>query len=150
MSTARSIASSLRHAWARINEPRVISVAYFCMYTSGVAAGVYATISPPTSIEGQIGSNAMAALTVLLTFGCALGSVAALPGIYWLERSAVLSIALAAFIYLAILATLQVQQPGNRVLQMWFVSFVLGMQLVRWARVSERPYRPVDARPADV
>lgn len=143
-------AGRLRALWARIREPRVISVAYFVMYTSGVAAGVYATISPPSSIEGQIGSNAMAALTVLLTFGCALGSVAALPGIYWLERTAVLSIALSAFIYLAILATLQAQQPGNRMLQAWFVTFVLGMQLVRWVRVSERPYRPVGARPADV
>ncbi|MGW9541981.1 hypothetical protein ACWHA6_36460 [Streptomyces anthocyanicus] len=150
MSAALRVLRALRRAWARVSEPRVISVVYFLMYAAGVAAGVYATISPPSSIEGQIGSNAMTALTVLLTFGCALGAVAALPGIYWLERTAVLSIALAAFIYLTILATLQVQQPGNRMLQAWFVAFVLGMQVVRWARVSERPYRPVDARPADV
>lgn len=150
MSAAHRLGASMRRVWQKVREPRVISVAYFAMYASGVAAGVYATISPPASIEGQIGSSAMAALTVLLTFGCALGSVAALPGIYWLERSAVLSIALAAFIYLAILATLQVQQPGNRMLQAWFVAFVLGMQLVRWVRVRERPYRPANARPADV
>ncbi len=150
MSARNAALGVVRRAWQKVREPRVISVVYFVMYASGVPAGAYATISPPSSIEGQIGSSAMAALTVLLTFGCALGSVAALPGIYWLERSAVLSIALAAFIYLAILATLQVQQPGNRVLQMWFVSFVLGMQLVRWVRVRERPYRPANARPADV
>lgn len=150
MRSGSTVARALRRAWQKVREPRVISVAYFAMYASGVAAGVYATVSPPASIEGQIGSSAMAALTVLLSFGCALGTVAALPGIYWLERSAVLSIALAAGIYLTILTTLQVQQPGNRMLQAWFVSFVLGMQLVRWVRVSERPYRPVDAHPADV
>ncbi|MFJ2518643.1 hypothetical protein ACIOWF_06695 [Cellulosimicrobium cellulans] len=136
--------------WAKVHEPRVISAAYFVMYAAGIGAGVYATINPPTSIEGQIGSTAMTALTVLVTFGCILGTIAALPGIYWLERSAVTSIALAAGIYLFILATLQLQQPGNRMLQAWFVFFVLGMQLVRWVRVRERPYRPVDARPADV
>jgi hypothetical protein len=147
---ALAVVRALRRVWQKVNEPRVISVAYFAMYASGIVAGVYATISPPSSIEGQIGSNAMTALTVLLTFGCALGTIAALPGIYWLERSAVLSIALAAFIYLAILATLQLQQPGNRLLQAWFVWFVLGMQLVRWVRVRERPYRPVDAHAADI
>jgi hypothetical protein len=140
----------LRTLWAKVREPRVISVVYFVMYTAGAGAGVYATITPPSSIEGQIGSTAMTALTVLLAFGCMLGAIAALPGIYWLERSAVTSIALAAAIYLAILGTLHAQQPGNRMLQAWFVLFVLGMQLVRWVRVRERPYRPVDARPADV
>jgi len=140
----------LRVLWAKVHEPRVISVVYFVMYTAGAGAGVYATIAPPSSIEGQIGSTAMTALTVLLAFGCTLGAIAALPGIYWLERSAVTSIALAAAIYLAILGTLHTQQPGNRLLQAWFVLFVLGMQAVRWARVRERPYRPASSTVADV
>jgi hypothetical protein len=144
-----NLAEALRATWAKVHEPRVISIAYFVMYTAGACAGVYATITPPTSIEGQIGSTAMTALTVLLAFGCTLGAIAALPGIYWLERSAVTSIALAAAIYLAILATLQAQQPGNRMLQAWFVLFVLGMQAVRWVRVRERPYRPAAPTAAD-
>lgn len=146
----RSAITPLHALWAKVQEPRVISVVYFVMYAAGVGAGVYATMRPPTSLEGQVGAAAMTALTVLLTFGCTLGTIAALPGIYWLERSAVLSIALAATIYLAILTTLQVQQPGNRTLQGWFVLFVLGMQAVRWVRVRERPYRPVGALAADV
>lgn len=150
MRLALAVVRALRRVWQKINEPRVISVAYFVMYALGACAGVYATISPPSSIEGQIGSTAMTALTVLLAFGCALGTIAALPGIYWLERSAVTSISLAATIYLVILMTLHAQQPGNRLLQAWFVLFVLGMQLVRWVRVRERPYRPVDAHAADV
>ncbi|WP_454044415.1 hypothetical protein [Cellulosimicrobium sp. Marseille-Q8652] len=143
------ITRAVRALWQHVNEPRVISVVYFVMYLAGAGAGIYATITPPTSIEGQIGSTAMTALTVLLAGGCTLGAVAALPGIYWLERSAVTSIALAAGIYLAILGTLHLQQPGNRLLQSWFVLFVLGMQLVRWVRVRERPYRPADTSAAD-
>lgn len=144
------VTRSLRALWLRVNEPRSVSVIYFLMYAIGVPAGLYATINPPNSLEGQIGSTAMTALTVLLTFGCALGAIAALPGIYWLERSAVTSIALAAVIYLVIVATLHVSQPGNRLLQAWFVAFVLGMQAVRWVRVRERPYRPAAEHAIDV
>lgn len=142
--------TTLRALWARVHEPKAVSILYFVMYTLGVGAGLYATVNPPASIEGQIGSTAMTALSVLLTFGCALGSLAALPGVYWLERSAVASVALAATIYLGIVLTLHTQQGGNRLLQAWFVAFVLGMQAVRWVRVRERPYRPESPTMAEV
>jgi 4-amino-4-deoxy-L-arabinose transferase-like glycosyltransferase len=136
--------------WARIHEPRAVSIIYFVMYTLGALAGLYSTANPPSSLEGQFGTMAMAALTALLTFGCTLGAVAALPGIYWLERSAVLSVALAALIYLSIVLVLHTQNDGNRLLQGWFVLFVLGMQGVRWVRVSARPYRPDEPTVAEV
>lgn len=128
--------------WARVHEPKAVSIIYFAMYTLGAIAGLYATLDPPRSIEGQIGTTAMTALAVLLTFGCVLGAIAALPGVYWLERSAVASVALSAATYLGILLALHTYEGGNRLLQSWFVIFVLGMQAVRWVRVRERPYRP--------
>src|SRR5690606_20588102 len=115
----------------------------FAIYTAGVFVGVYSTISPPLSIEGEVGMGTMVALAVLLTVGCAVGAVAALPGIYWLERTAVLSISLAMALYLSIVLVLQVQEPeGNRLLQAWVVFTVLVMQAVRWVRIKARPYRP--------
>lgn len=134
---------TLRALWLRVNEPRAVSVAYFFIYATGTAAGLHATFVPPSSIQGEIGAGSMTALTVLLTVGCAIGSYAALPGIYWLERTAVTSIALAMSLYLGIVLVLQVQQPeGNRLLQAWVVFAVLVMQAVRWVRIRARPYRP--------
>ncbi|MEV8029278.1 hypothetical protein [Cellulosimicrobium funkei] len=130
--------------WAKVHEPRAVSVAYFVIYTSGALAGLYATFVPPSSIQGEIGAGTMTGLSVLLTIGCAIGAVAALPGIYWLERTAVLSIALAMLLYLAVVLVLQVQEPqGNRLLQAWVIFAVLLMQVpVRWVRIKARPYRP--------
>lgn len=135
----------LRTLWGKVREPRSVSVAHFIIYVAGAAAGVYATIVPPTSIEGEIGTLAMSALSLLLTFGCAIGAIAALPGIYWLERTAVTSIALAMALYLAIVVTLHAQNPdGNRLLQAWPIFAVLVMQWNRWVRIRRRPYRPQD------
>lgn len=128
--------------WAKITEPRVIAVLLFCQYVVFAVAGLYALIEPPTSIKGQIGTNAMAALAGLLVFGGALGAVAALPGIWWLERSAVLSVGWAAVLYLGIVLGLHVGGDGNRLLQAAFVTSVLLHQGVRWFRIRERSYRP--------
>ncbi|MBN0040256.1 hypothetical protein JN535_08775 [Cellulosimicrobium cellulans] len=133
----------LRDLWSKVHEPKAVSVAYFVIYASGVLAGLYATIVPPSSIEGEIGAAAMTVLSLLLTVGCAIGTAAALPGIYWLERTAVTSIALAMALYLGIVIALHVQSPdGNRLLQAWPIFAVLVMQLVRWVRIRRRPYRP--------
>lgn len=126
----------------RINEPRVVSVLYFFMYLGLLVGGIAALVRPPTSIEGQIGTIAMVALAVLLTFGSFVGALAVLPGTWWLERTAVLSIGLAAFLYLLIVVTLHFTSAGNRLLQAGFVLFVLGAQGVRWARIARRPYDP--------
>lgn len=128
--------------WAKITEPRVIAVLLFCQYVVFAAGGLYALFYPPTSIQGQIGTNSMAALAALLVFGGTLGAIAALPGIWWLERSAVLSVGWAALLYLGIVVGLHVGGDGNRLLQAAFVTSVLLHQGVRWVRIRERSYRP--------
>lgn len=128
--------------WSRINEPRVIAVLLFIQYATLAAGGAYSLIRPPSSLEGQIGISAMASLAGLLVFGGSIGAVAALPGIWWLERSAVLSIALAAGLYLTIIISLHVGGDGNRLLQASFVTATLLHQGVRWVRIRERSYRP--------
>lgn len=131
-----------KRAWNRIHQPRPISVMYFLIYLITLGGGVAALIKPPTSIEGQVGTSAMIVLAGILAFGGLVGSIAALPGIWWLERTAVMSIALSATIYAIILTTLHFRESGNRLLQLTFVLSVLLMQAVRWHRVSQRPYDP--------
>lgn len=138
----------LVNAWHRITEPRVIAVVLFTQYTLFALAGTYAIFDPPTSIETELGASAMAMLAGLLIFGGTIGAIAALPGIWWLERSAVLSIGLSSALYLTTIVYLQATQPGNRMLQAAFVSSVLLNQVVRWVRIRDRSYRPEAPTPA--
>lgn len=140
--------TALRRAWQRVNEPRVISVLYFLQYVVMAGVGVYALLEPPTSVEGRIGGTAMTLLATLLTVGGLIGSIAALPGKYWLERLAVGAVALSSVIYLGIVVWLHVSTGGNRTLQAAFVATVLFHQGVRWVRIKDRPYRPADLREA--
>lgn len=147
---ARHIPDRVKRLWLRITEPRIIAIALFWQYLIFVAAGVQAIFDPPASIEGEVGANAMAMLAGLLIFGGALGAIAALPGIWWLERSAVLSIGLSASLYLVIIVYLHATQPGNRLLQAAFIASVLLHQVVRWVRIRDRSYRPEAPTPGQV
>lgn len=138
------IANQLIRLWERVNEPRTISVLYFVQYVVLASAGLWALAVPPMSLEGEIGTVAMNSLAGILVFSGVLGAVAALPGIYWLERAAVLGVGWAALIYLWIIVSLHFTTDGNRMLQAAFVAIGLLHQGVRWVRIHERPYRPVD------
>jgi len=114
----------------------------FLMYVGFVIGGVSAVAQPPASIEGEVGVTAMIALASLLAFGGFLGAIAALPGIWWLERVALLAVILSASIYGTIVAILHYQGSGNRILQLSFIVAVILSQFVRWARIKDRPYDP--------
>lgn len=134
--------SWLWRAWTRVHQPRFVSVAYFLQYAILTAAGVYALLSPPGSIEGPIGAVAMTMLAVLLIVGSLIGAIAVLPGRYFLERLAVIAVALAGTIYVAVIIGLHASSPGNRLLQAGFIASFLIHQGVRWYRIKDRDYRP--------
>lgn len=134
--------SILKALWARIQEPKVISVLYFLIYIVMSIGGVSALIDPPSSIAGEAGELTMLILALLLTLGGVIGSVSVLPGIWWLERIAVLSIGAGSLLYAVLVLALHVTQPGNRIMQLAFVFSIVLLQLVRWHRIHERPYDP--------
>lgn len=147
--TARIIA-----LWQRVNEPRVVSVAHAVVYFVLASGGLYALVNPPTSIEGSVGDLAMRLLAGCLAMGGAIGVPTALAGIWWLERTAVSLVLLAAVVYLGVVLALQATSPsGNRLLQAAFILSVAILHFpVRWHRIRQRPYdpeRPVFTATAD-
>lgn len=128
--------------WNRIREPRVVSTLRFCMYLVMLLGAVTALISPPRSIEGAVGELAMTGLATLLAFGGVLGAIAALPGIWWLERTAILAITLALGIYGLVVVSMHLGGEGNRLLQLSIVVGLMLSQAIRWVRIRERPYDP--------
>lgn len=133
---------SVKRLWLKIREPRTVSIAMFLAYVTMLFAGITVLFDPPGTLQGLIGSVSMTSLAILLVLGGGIGSIAALPGIYWLEMHAVLSIGLASAIYLFIVLTLHFTTGGNRLLQASFVVAVMLGLFARWVRLRERPYSP--------
>ena len=129
-----------QRAWLSINEPRIVAVLQCLVYVGFGASGVYALVSPPMTIAGEIGALAMTLLAGLLVFAGLLGSWTALRGIKWLERYAVVSVGLSAGIYAVIIAVLHSTTDGNRLLQLSFVVAVLMYQPIRYVRLADSPY----------
>src|SRR5690625_7767076 len=103
--------SLIRRLWARVNEPRIVSVSHALVYFVLLSAGLYALVNPPTTLEGAAGAFSMRLLAGTLAIGGAIGAPTALAGIWWLERTAVALVVLAATGYLGLPLALQATPP---------------------------------------
>lgn len=131
--------------WHRINEPRFVSIAHFTVYVALLLAGVYSLRNPPGSLQGEIGASAMSLLLWVATASALVGSIAVLPGKYWLERFAVIGLTGAATIYLLIVLVLHATTDGNRLWQAGIIYGFIVSNVVRFYRIKDRPFRPAPA-----
>src|SRR5690625_7879466 len=68
--------SLIRRLWARVNEPRIVSVSHALVYFVLLSAGLYALVNPPTTLEGAAGACSRRLLAGTLAIGGALGGAA--------------------------------------------------------------------------
>jgi hypothetical protein len=128
--------------WLRIQEPRIVSVIQFFVYLAAAASGLAAVLSPPRSIEATAGAGLTLYWAWLLLLGGSLGAIAVLPGIWWLERSAVLACAGAALIYGVNIFALHLTESGNRLVQLFMILIVALHFATRWFRIRRYAYDP--------
>lgn len=128
--------------WLRIREPRIISVTQFFIYLAATGGGLSAVLSPPRSIEATAGAGLTFYWAILLLVGGVLGAVAVLPGIWWLERSAVLACLGASLIYSVNVISLQISESGNRLVQLSMLTIVALHFVTRWFRIRRYAYDP--------
>ncbi|MHA7270391.1 hypothetical protein [Arthrobacter sp. HLT1-20] len=128
--------------WLRIQEPRIITVIQFGVYLAAAAGGLSAVVSPPHSIEATAGTGLTIYWAWLLLLGGVLGAVAVLPGIWWLERSAVLACLGASLIYGVNTLALHLSDPGNRLVQLFMIVIVSLHFITRWLRIRRYAYDP--------
>src|SRR5690625_960912 len=128
--------------WSKIQEPRVISVLVFLMYLVLTAGALSVLVAPPATIKGELGQGGMIALGSLVLMGGIMGTIAALPGVWWLERLAVAGVTLGLSTYAAIILALHIIEPGNRFFQFTVVVALIIAQVLRWAKIREYPYDP--------
>ena len=132
----------LRRLWLKVNEPRVVSVLRFAMYVVLFVGGVAAVTNPPATMESELGQGAVVGLGLLLSFGCLLGAVSALPGMWFIERLGLIAISSALAIYGGVVLHLHLSGSGNRLLHLTIIIALILSQAIRWVRIKDRPYDP--------
>lgn len=128
--------------WARVAEPKIMTLLSSIAYLVAALAGGYAIINQPSSLTGMAGEVSMYLTAGALTFGGFVGAPTSLLGEWKIERFAGCFIMLGALIYLGVVLILHIQGEGNRLLQAGFISIVLLAALARTVHVWQRPIAP--------
>jgi len=125
------------HLFMRIAEPRVIRLMQFGVYICMAISGVGVLSNPPASFEGVVGYGLVYMLGGFITLGSIFGMVAVLPGIWWLERTAILSMATGLAIYLVLLLALSASPVGISI----SIAFILTF-CQRWSEIKGADLAP--------
>lgn len=133
-STAQHAAGNLFH---KIEEPRVIRVFHFCIYIVLGVMGVLVIGSPPPALADVLGDELATSMGASLFVGGAIGAVAVLPGIWWAERLAIISLASGLMVYLAAAFALDTSVVRVGIT----LSMILSLAL-RWIEVRKYQVAP--------
>ncbi|ASR80476.1 hypothetical protein SEA_TRIBBY_25 [Arthrobacter phage Tribby] len=104
VSLVKKTLQTFQDVYLKIAEPRNIRILLFLAYLIFIVIGVNGLAHPPRSYEQALGSlGLVSAMFSFVAFGALLGSIAVLPGIWWLERSGLLSMGIGVLFYMLIL-----------------------------------------------
>lgn len=127
----------LSRAFNRIAEPRVLRIVQFVIYGLLLAAGVSVLATTPWMIREILGDELALFVGAFITLGAALGFIAVLPGVWWLERVGILSLGTGIAMYSVVVVSLGA--PFIALL----VSFALVLSLVqRWMEIRKYQLAP--------
>jgi len=90
----------------KIAEPRVIRVIQFGIYVCMMLAGVGISVHPPSNLQGILGHTLVYIFAGFVTTGALFGSVAVLPGIWWLERVGIIMLTTSVAMYVVVIIAL--------------------------------------------
>lgn len=125
------------NAFLLIAEPRVVRLIQFAIYMCMIFAGIVILTAPPWSLRETLGTFLVIVLGSFITLGATLGALAVLPGIWWLERVAILSLGTGLAMYAV--AILSLGAP--------LAAFLIGAAFVlslvqRWMEIRQFQLAP--------
>lgn len=124
-------------AFLMIAEPRVVRLVQFAIYICMVAAGVFILTDPPFSLREVLGIFLVDVLGSFVAVGAIFGVIAVLPGIWWLERVAILALSTGVAMYgVAVLAL-----GAPWVAFLIAIAFVLSL-IQRWREIRRFQLAP--------
>lgn len=122
--------------WLRIKEPRVLRVVFLLGYVVTLLTGVATLVSPPRTIEGELGPILSVSWALFWILGGAAGAATVLPGWWQVERYAVAAALFGVGIYGLVVVVLHATEEGSRLTQFGvlitaFLFYVLRLVLIR-------------------
>lgn len=135
--------TALRTLWSKVQEPKVVTVLHWIAYLVALAVGISALVDPPSSVAGELGPLLTAIWAWFFILGGVLGAFATLPGIWWLERGAVIACLTGLAVWVMVTVVLEFTIPdGNRWPQAGALTMLALALAVRWFRIRRYAYDP--------
>lgn len=123
--------------YLQIAEPRIYRVLQFIIYLGLFAAGTSVLISNPPILVRIVGVVLLDVFAIFIVMGGLLGAVAVLPGIWWLERVAILLICPALAMYVVMIITV----PASPASVIFSIALTL-MFMQRWLLIKDHQLSP--------
>lgn len=120
-----------------IAEPRVVRLFQMLIYLGFIWAGLIIWLTPSESLQRILGGMLVGVFGGFMVIGGALGAVAVLPGIWWLERAGIVGIVTGLLIYMVFILTLGITGLG------FVVALILVLCVVkRWTEIRKFQVAP--------
>lgn len=128
----------LHFLYMKIAEPRVTRLLQLGIYISLFAAGVGILWEPPANFKDILGLSLVVMFGGFVALGGLLGSIAVLPGIWWLERVALLALSTGMCMYIVILIGLKPSPVGFAMAAAFILTFIIRWRDIRGFQLAPR------------
>lgn len=121
----------------KIKEPRTIRLVQFVIYACMVGAGHFIVTVQPILYTKVLGGALVIGFGGAILLGGLLGTIAVLPGIWWLERTAIIALWTGLGIFVVVQFALAISIVGLLIAVALAASFVQ-----RWSDITEFDLAP--------
>lgn len=128
--------------WLRIKEPRVLRVVFLLGYLVTLFTGVATLVSPPRTIEGELGPILSVSWALFWILGGAAGAATVLPGWWQVERYAAAAALFGIGIYGLVVIVLHATEEGSRLTQFGVLTIALLFYVLRLVLIRGHDFEP--------
>lgn len=137
LAIGRAVARAFVFLFFKIKEPRTIRIIQLGIYLCMIVAGHYIVSTPPQIYTTVLGSGLVLGFGSAILVGGILGSIAVLPGIWWLERTALIALWTGLGVFVIVQVALAISIVGLVIALALALSF-----MQRWSDITEFDLAP--------
>ena len=134
---ARGILRMFVFLFFKIKEPRTIRLVQLVIYACMIGAGHFIVSVQPELYTKVLGTALVVGFGGAILLGGILGAIAVLPGIWWLERTAIIALWTGLGIFVVVQVALAISIVGLLIA----VALALGF-VQRWSDITEFDLAP--------